>query len=309
MNYPDYKYIDTALGNVNKRNNVKEIVNLNGYEGKTDCYRTVFRFASEYLEYFNKNNTVAGFKGKSYADFIPIDIDSEELLSAYNKCKYCIQLLEVDYSYKVEYLFFSGKKGFHILLPSECFGIFEPSENLPQIFKNIMKDIYEECDLSIYDINRLFRLNNTKHSGSNLFKIAITLNEFNQGMEHILILAKAIRKPQYFPFSDNVKNSQLVELYQKYKNFKSTQIIKDTSLYKDFKGVQKGTRDTTATRICGILKSKGMESELVYEILTGWNIQNKPPLEDKDLQKIISSVYRYDNGKNELTKQIIPAIK
>jgi len=306
MNHPNYKYIDVALGNVSKRNDVRDITTFNNYTGQTDCYRTVFRFDKDYLEHFEKNNTVAGFKGKCYADFLPIDIDSENLIDAYKKAKYCIYVLKVDYDYEVQYLFFSGKKGFHILLPSECFGIFEPSEKLPGIFKNIMQDIYGKCDLAIYEINRLFRLTNTKHSGSGLFKIPLIISDFDQGIEYITELAKEIRQSKFYPFSENVKNIQFYELYQKYKFNGTVREIRDNTIYQDFKGVGEGHRDSTATKICGILKSKNMESELVLQILKGWNLQNDPPLSDTDLLKILHSVYRY-NDTSELSKHIIPA--
>jgi hypothetical protein len=58
-------------------------------------------------------------------------------------------------------------------------------------------------------------------------------------------------------------------------------------------GVEKGRRDATATRIAGYFINK-LPVHDVLTILHSWNLNNKPPLDEKDLVKIVNSISRYD---------------
>ena len=141
MKYPQYIYVDTAIGSVANRNNVVDATSFKSPQDK-EAYRTYFRFREDYLKHFKLNKSVARFKGKGYADFLPIDIDSENLEEAYSRARELIEYLFAKFEFDAKHLFFSGSKGFHIFLPSSAFGYFEPSENLGVIFKNIAKDIF-----------------------------------------------------------------------------------------------------------------------------------------------------------------------
>jgi hypothetical protein len=68
------------------------------------------------------------------------------------------------------------------------------------------------------------------------------------------------------------------------------------------KGVSKGHRDATATKIAGYWINKLSASD-VLTILKTWNLNNSPPLEDRDLHKIVKSISRYepDKAKTKVT--------
>lgn len=302
MQYSEFVYIDTAVDGVNHRNNVIDITKFKAPIGQTDCYRTVFRFNENYLKHFQTQNTVRGFRGTCYADWLPIDIDSEDLNNAYKKTKESIEILKLNYDIDIKHIFFSGAKGFHILLPSQIFG-FKPNEKLPVIFKNIATDMLSEyCDLAIYDINRLFRLTNTINSKSGLYKIPLTITQFNRGLDAILGLAKQPQKSEAPPFYDFVLNPQLSELYHKYLNAKSSINSSQTILG----AVPEGQRNVTATRLTGILRAKDIDQSFAWQILQGWNKGNISPLDEKELCIIFESVYRYKNKQEELEKDIYP---
>jgi len=307
MLYSNYCYIDTAIGGVNTRNNVIKITELKDYENKVDAYKTLFRFNIDYYNHFKKQNSVKGYSGAGYIDYFPFDIDDDNLSVAYDKTRYAIEILNIDFEYDVHYLFFSGAKGFHVLIPSQCFGIFKPSDKLPGIFRKISQDLLPDtCDTSIYEINRLFRLNNTINSKTKLYKIALTRQDFDNGIDYIKELAQTPNKTRFLPLHDNVTNAQFRELYTKYEQNNLAEKTKEkTNIYEYFQGVGEGQRDVTATKIAGILKAKDMEVELCYQILAGWNLQNNPPLEENQLKKVIDSVYSY-HDKNGVENEIYP---
>jgi len=62
------------------------------------------------------------------------------------------------------------------------------------------------------------------------------------------------------------------------------------------KGCYQGERNATATKLAGYYINK-LSLVDTLQILQTWNIQNKPPLEEKELQSIVKSVDRYKPEK------------
>jgi len=307
LRYANYKYIDTAEGGPRNRNNV---VNIFEYKPKDlpDCYRTVFRFDELYLNYFKKSGSVSGYSGKHVADWVPFDIDDANLEMAHKKTSELIDILNMDYDYNVEYLFFSGAKGFHVLIPAQSFGYFEPLENLHNVFRKIKDDIAGELTDNIYDIARLFRYSNTLNSKSGLYKIPLTGSDFNKGIEYIVEIAKKQSDLKFSPFSDHVVNQQLLELYEKHKHGTVAEPkIKGLQLKGVLEsGADPGSRNSSAIRIAGLLNSKGLDIDLAYQLLAGWNRGNSVPMDETELKTILQSAYRYENCESELKNDIYP---
>lgn len=96
-------------------------------------------------------------------------------------------------------IYFSGNKGIHLVLDKKILGI-EPNKKLNFIFKYIMTKIRNQTkkktiDTVIYDSKRLFRIPNSKHEKTNLFKIPITYNELkNYSLDQIKSLAQYPRE-------------------------------------------------------------------------------------------------------------------
>jgi hypothetical protein len=65
-------------------------------------------------------------------------------------------------------------------------------------------------------------------------------------------------------------------------------------LNKKMAGVPKGRRDATGAKIAGYFINK-LPAHDVLTILQSWNLNNKPPLNEKDLVKIVNSISRYDH--------------
>lgn len=61
-----------------------------------------------------------------------------------------------------------------------------------------------------------------------------------------------------------------------------------------FNGASEGGRDTHLTSICGWLLWHGVDNETLAELLHTANQYNSPPLQDKDVNKIIKSMIKKD---------------
>jgi hypothetical protein len=79
---------------------------------------------------------------------------------------------------------FSGMKGVSITISHIVFNA-EPSEHLPLVWKSILQELVAKlklrsADFSVYDRRRLWRLLNSKHNKSGLYKIPLTLTELEK---------------------------------------------------------------------------------------------------------------------------------
>lgn len=305
MNYPEYKYVDTAFGAINRRNHPMEINKIRLPNKPVDCYRTYFRFERSYINHFHKNGrSISQYQGKCISDFIPIDIDSTNLDEALRIGRDFINYLQHDFDVEFESLgvYFSGSKGFHIEIPIHLIGKIEPSENLPLRFKKFVLSFGNwGFDTKIYDKARLWRIENSINSISNLYKIRLWASALlDLSIDKIQELAKKPRDNSIFPFYDKTKPSPLLTSI-----WKDTETIitpkakinfshpKDKISFLD-KGVSEGNRNNTAFEYAKKLKSLGFKQSDVIEKLIQWNQLNKPPLTEKEVKRTIQSVFSFN---------------
>lgn len=95
-------------------------------------------------------------------------------------------------------LYFSGKKGFHIEVEALALGI-GPAADLADTFRFIANDVKEKLELetidfACYDSRRMWRIPNTKHQGTGLYKIHLSTDELALSLEDIQALATEPRK-------------------------------------------------------------------------------------------------------------------
>jgi hypothetical protein len=307
MLYPDYIYIDTAFDGVRNRNNLIKSSELNSYARRwkaehkkdfTDCYTTYFRYPEDMMEHFKGNNTVSGYGGSLYSDFLPIDVDSEDLTNSIQLTKTILLHLQTkfDVDIKAVPIYFSGAKGFHVEIPSGLFG-FNPSPQLHEIFKRILKRFLPEgvvIDDSIYDKVRLWRIKNTLNSKSGLYKIPLPSDELlNLTIPEIKELARTPRIGVFF--DDNVTlNPNLRQLYLQVEG-RSLGVKEHKKYMKVLNGgANKGERNTTLTSYAGRVKSKGIAISEAQVILHSINrTLCNPPLSDAEVREILESVYSY----------------
>ena len=56
-------------------------------------------------------------------------------------------------------------------------------------------------------------------------------------------------------------------------------------------GVTEGERDVAAAKLAGLYLSKDYEQRDTLSLLQGWNANNVPPLDEKDIKKVVDSIY------------------
>jgi len=108
-------------------------------------------------------------------------------------------------------VYFSGKKGFHVLVNEKVFGM-EPNNYLHKVFKYIMtflslklgeqtaagRSPLKALDKTVYTVKRMLRVPNTKHATTGLYKIELTHEELETlSIDEIKNLAVAKRGALY----------------------------------------------------------------------------------------------------------------
>lgn len=293
MLYQDYRYVNVAVEGVHNRKGIYDISKLGDPTGKSETYCTYFRYNSEMTEHFRKRGTVRGYQGKAYADWLPIDIDSENLEEAQMLLRHLISNLEThDIDINSCRFYFSGAKGFHVMIPSQYFKA-EPSEDIHKRFRKVAVELAKgiKIDTAIYDKTRIFRLANTKNEKSGLFKIELYPFEATS-LEIIEIQKRALLPGERLEIETEIDESEyLTELYHEDLNKKKIEGKQSKTnvkvcMSKLMAGVGQGERDNVGVRVASHLRQSGLTPKMMYAALDEWNKTNDPPLEDYEVNRI-----------------------
>lgn len=250
-----------------------------------------------------------------YFDFDAPKLDEEH----YNRTAFEVRLA---YNYLTLYvgvpkeyirLYFTGNKGFHIVIPYQIFNI-SPSITLNEDIKAFILYLKEECNLtqidrSIYDRKRLFRIPNTINTKSNLYKVPITIEQvYAFKLKNIITYAST---PQYISYTE--KEPEVVPKAAQFYQSVLTRTIHKKPLHIGpimvpqngevrpllpcaerliEEGVEKGARNNALVILSSSLIQSGISPEEAYEIITEWNESKvNPPLDDRELQTTFNSAY------------------
>ncbi|MBI1882788.1 MAG: hypothetical protein HYS08_01085 [Chlamydiae bacterium] len=214
-----YRFVDfAARGQSGFRNHVvsiEEVPLLIEQYQSTECFSTYFFYTDEIFAYMNTHiekdrPSIAGFPGKLWAPFLPLDIDAVDLEKALDGVRVIGKTLIQEWKIPEGacHFYFSGSKGFHILLDVRLFGKVLPNQHLHQIFSTLRENLMYELplfdhalvDLTIKDAVRLLRLSNTLHEKSKLYKISLSAEEiFSNTISEIL---KKAKKPRPLLYTD-----------------------------------------------------------------------------------------------------------
>lgn len=301
MEHPTFRFVDTAFNGVNNRNKLADIHSIPKYTGLTDSYITYFRYNNDMIFHFREKGSVSGYQGQAYADWLQIDIDSEDLQQAQDSLNILVQNLE---SYGIDLnicrFYFSGSKGFHVSIPSRLFGA-SPSADINKRFRAVALTLAKglKIDTAIYDKTRLFRLPNTINSKSGLYKIELYPFQATQlPIEEIKTLAKQpgerLAIKTQFSLNERLKEIYDSSLEQKRRDTSSTDGVKTyLCMAKLNLGVAQGGRDNVGIRVASHLKRSGLSKPMIWASLEAWNDLNSPPLQKDDLERI------YEQGLGE----------
>lgn len=326
MLHSDYRYLEIAyiygfkdgrtLWSRNKIVTGKEVEN---YYGMTDYFVSAARYDYGVVEYMetSEKNKIRGFDGNVWYDFIIIDIDETDP----RKVGIFMEHLEINYGIQIDYcrIYFSGSKGYHVLIPTPIFGL-EPSEILNSIIKELVKKTSDNIltyDLSLYDKLQVYRLPHTQHSSTGAYKVPLYYEELSKGRDYIRRISEKQRLEFDYPEYPTDVVPELAELvikkvkHQKKKNF----VIGDGITYDEIEGIPPfrklcilhmlkgvaesaptGGRDETAIRLASHFKKEKYGFEVVLGLLHGWNSLNNPPMTDEEIRAKVISVFQ---GKSD----------
>lgn len=155
------------------------------YADKHDCsgiYTSIFRFNEPSLDSITLGNL-----------YFDLDKADEMNLAQADAIKLCDYFTELTGDPDCTRAYFTGKKGFHIEVEAMALGI-TPSNSLAGTYRFIANDLKEELslqtiDFAVYDRRRMWRLPNTRHQTTNLYKIPLSYNQLNYPIENIKKLA------------------------------------------------------------------------------------------------------------------------
>lgn len=206
-------------------------------------------------------------------------------------------------------IYFSGNKGIHIIVPAKILGI-EPMPLLNGVFKTIALSIKsftpnKTIDTQIYDNKRLFRVVNTIHEKSKLYKIPITSDELrNLTEEEIKIMAQQPREMHFSTLfsTNNIAQQQFQRAVEEYylldkeskkdKRFKSKYDFTPPCIqYILENGAPEGQRNITIACLTGFCKNSGKSLNETIDFITEWNDKNIKPTGAQEMRKTIKSIF------------------
>lgn len=283
---------------------------INSFESDTYC--TIYKYDNENIDSCN-------FIAPLYLD---LDIDNIE--EDYNKLIRDLKILihKLVTEFHVEQndiqIYFSGSKGFHLIISENIFG-FEPGRTLNKDLKKVAVYLkaytLTKCiDTKIYDYKRLFRINNTINSKTGLYKVRVLYNDLiNMSYDELIEYAskpKDIESDDYL-YNDKANESftNLIEKLNKRDREKiNIQVAKEYIRKKELlpcvkyilqNGSPNGQRNNSTIALANSLFQVGYNQDEVIEIITTWNeTKNEEPLPDREIRATIKSAY--NNSKQNI---------
>lgn len=178
MLYPEYNYTELVINGAHNRGNIVTLNNIKVPFDAPDCFSLMFRFREELKTHVDKTGSVKGVKFPCWSDFLWFDVDATTLdLAAIELDKLLTEIRHVDPALPaVTSVYFSGKKGFHVGIPSACFGnALAPRPDFPNVMRTLAKKIAFTTDIDdVYNHVRLWRLPGSLHGGTWLRKTLLT---------------------------------------------------------------------------------------------------------------------------------------
>lgn len=308
MNKQDFKYVEIIQNDPSNRGNIQllpeRIKNYNlDYNEKEiiNGYHSVYMYTKDICEYKTSFGSIRGYDGSVFCNYLYWDMDNVSIEKAKSDT---IELVEriLIYSGNIQ-IFFSGNKGFHVLMFSNTLENFIESNNFNIKIKNICSKLAENIesfDSRIYDKTRIFRTPNSKHTITNYYKIPITYNELKtMSCDDIKSLATKQRKiVSISDFTEIIDSDELTKYIIKTSEENTT--IKERGLFNAsdllngiINGFEAGKRNNAYASIAGMLHNRNISKDFICGFLYNINANSKNPLSINEIDTIVNSISRY----------------
>lgn len=310
---------------------IDEIPTLMESFNRYGCFATYFFYSDEVLTYMSAQEsapTIAGYDGKVWAPFLPIDLDHPNLLPALEAARHLTDFVLEHWQIDPNAIqtYFSGSKGFHLMLDTRLFGKILPSKNLPLIFDSMRRHLVlelpehlrETVDLAIKDRLRLLRLPNTIHEKSKLYKVSLNLDELKRlSPVEIRECARTIRplidtdETGFLSHVEVKENTAAGQYFQRIRR-QLRKLTRKPFSYRFRRPadlaqlkfpcaavqtiwdshVEPGYRNNCAIRLASELRLLGLNEEEASDKLFEWNERNNIELPSDELRNVVRSAYQ-----------------
>jgi hypothetical protein len=283
-------------------------------------FKNINVFATVFT-YDNKDQSVANLYGPLYldldfninndADYQKIKRDLMQVVTALNAFYFI--------PYEMIRIYFSGHKGFHIMIDPEIFGI-EPNKNLNEHYKAIAVDLkkltlFKTVDTGIYDRVRLFRFPNSIHGDTGLYKVPVDY-EFIRNSTYQDIVDYA-SQPRYIEYPEPVLVNKAAQKFNEtIKQYKEDikEHLRANNPFQGRKsdilpcikemlitpGIAHVNRNKMAVVMASGICQSGTDIEKAMDMVMTWNTTyNTPKLPNSEIRKTVESAYqRVKEGKS-----------
>jgi len=300
-------YKEIVEHSLQNRNVIIPVGNIDPAPCNYERYASLFSFDANVMEYIRVNGgSIALYPGDLYADAFPLDIDCGDLELARQNAVKAVAYLNTEFSLSPDDItyYFSGNKGFHLMIDAKCFGGFTGSPDLYWQMKELAYEIAEHVDnldMKIYDAVRIFRVPNSKNDKSGLYKVELSFDELqNLTIYEIKELALNPRtdflrpKPIYNITRNNLLSIHWANIINKPK---PTDVHRG-ELFSDgdfFCPPQEGERNSQFFRQSAMLfdlTNGQLHKNSVLQIIRSINQCSPNPLDDEELKQIVKNAER-----------------
>lgn len=298
----EYIRISTGLDNYTllKRSdlNLEEIIKS---AGDQDKYYGIYVYEEEHYQKWSKERTLKGIRDVT-TDKIVFDIDNPNLETARKSTLDLIDLLVLDGIDKEKVnIYFSGNKGFHVILTITNRIDRKTYESILKRYKQHVPEI----DTSVKDQQRLIRMPFTKNDKSGLYDIPLSYEELNSdSIDTIKDKAKTLDEDRFQSW--NIKYIDLPEelTIEEKKPEKPKVHVDGLDLSKKPSWLssvryalkegyfEEGERNTACMILAATYKNNGIDSEECFQLL-------KRTLEKR------KSLYEVDYSEDELRLTVV----
>lgn len=308
---PEVSYYEWVKGGKFNRNSFStiegSILNIDFYDKlDSEGYVSSFRYTEDLVSYIKQNGRIRGYAGPVKTDFLYWDFDSKDITLAYQDTLELVERLldakVADTSIRIDY---SGKKGFHVLVPSGDIEELGSNVNLNSIVKEVcmyFADDLATADDQIYNRTGIFRVVNSKHPDTGKYCIPLSVEEFTGNtLEAISEMAsKQKAMPDDFdkvPYP-NRTIGMMINRAVKSTVDKSTGSNKKGLGYSKLvdgiiNGFPDGQWNAGFTSVAGVLHRHGLD-DFAAAFLHCMNDKGDDPMPESAINTIISSVSKYE---------------
>lgn len=148
-----------------------------------ECYLSHFMFSDEFRTHLATTGSTADYKGPTWLQWLVFDIDvPDDIDNALTQARHLAARLVERFKLDADDLmfFYSGSKGFHVLLPSSLWD-GQPATSFHQYARRFAETLAINADVKIdsgiYARVNLLRAPNSKHRKTGRFKVQLRYDE------------------------------------------------------------------------------------------------------------------------------------